>query len=333
MNRMVDLIIRERQALGVMTPAGATAGERYTASDTYGAHARGGILSRSETTVMVRSSAELAARLRTDPDPVTYPQAPGNDLLMAPASGGRVLPLCRIVPDAGDTITVAVESDRTEAAAPTPYGTALPEASIAFADRTAEASRLGTFVTLTGGVWRDAGSMKRVIDTLADDEWSRIADVQILNGSGTGEALTGILQTADLPTQAYTTATTRFHALLKAALTVRASEYGGRISVVTHPDDALQLVTEETDDGASTFRPDVLDRLDIGLVVSSLIPTGTALVGDYHAGATVYLRSGVEVSASTQHGTDLTAGIVRVSAEARADLTVRVSAFVSVTGL
>jgi HK97 family phage major capsid protein len=329
MNRMVDLIIRERQALGVMTPAGTTPGERYTSSLSYERTRSNPLLTARDTTVAVRSATELAARLRTVAD---YPKLPGHDVILSPGSGGRVLPLCRVVPDAGERIEVGIESDRTEAAAPTAYGAALPETSIAFQDRVAESHRIGCFLTTTRGVYSDAGAFRRVVDRLADDEIGRAFDVEILTGDGTDERPTGILETADLPTQALGS-DLRFGAIVRAAMTVRAAEFAGRISAVLHPTDALALVLEETDDGASTFRPDVLDRLDIGLVVSSLVPQGTGLIGDYYAGATVYLRSGVEVSASTQHSDDLTAGIVRVIAEGRADLTVLKSAFVSVTGL
>lgn len=339
LERAVNDRIRAYETAGTQTPDGLTPGARYVNSLTMSDRRSGtGFVTAEATTVTVRNSADLAQSIRlrdiTSSNLGAMPAVAHHEI-MEPHSGGRVLPLVSVYTDVDGVVEVAIESARTEGGSATaPYGTAPNQSSISFTERTAEAHRIATFVTTTRGVYRDKGAFQRVVNRLADDEWTRAADVELLNGNGEGGRLSGILDNSDVTEQAYdSNVESRFSALLRAGVTVRSHEYSGDLAAVIHPTDTLALFTETDDAGASTLRQEVLDLLRLRIVISSLIPAGTSLVGSFREGAHLYLRSGLEVAASTQHADDLARGRIRVLAEARADLEVVGGAFVTVTGL
>jgi HK97 family phage major capsid protein len=70
------------------------------------------------------------------------------------------------------------------------------------------------------------------------------------------------------------------------------------------------------------------------VVVTSNITVGTALVGAFAEGATLFRKGGLRVEATNSHGTYFTSNVTAIRAEMREALCVfRPSAFVAVTGL
>lgn len=252
-----------------------------------------------------------------------------TDWNLAPAKGGRIAPRLTIIPSSTLTVAVSTESSRTEAAAPTPYGTALPEGSISFTDSDEAEKRVGVWVPVTKGAWEDEGAVQPMVRTLLEDDLLRVLDAQLLTGDGLGENLDGIL-TATLPAQPLGT-DTRPMALARACSTIRNASHAGPIDVVANATDLLEASLE------ADFR-DVLEVLRAvwgvrDFVAASSVPSGTILVGDFAAGAHLYLRDDVTVDVSDAHSTFFVEGKVAVAAETRvSSRVVQTSAFVEITG-
>lgn len=322
------LALREAEAKGLHRPAGETLGARYVASETYTRARDLPFLSAEATGLTLETPDEFRARAL-----VTFEQSVGPAHVSYEAGpGGVVAARLEIVPADGQYVGVARETARTEAAAPTPFGTALPEADWTFDAETFEGKRIGLFAEITRDAWSDAGTVARVVDELAYQDVNRAIDAQVLSGDGTGENLLGVLDAgAAVPTQSVTG--TRWDSLLRAITTVRGAGHRGLVSVVLNPVSALAILTERDGD-VGLFRREVLELLDAELVLSSVAPSGTAVVADLFRLGSLHVREGVAVRASTSHADNLRKGLVAVIAEARVDLSVsRPSAGVILTGV
>jgi HK97 family phage major capsid protein len=252
-----------------------------------------------------------------------------TDFALGAAKGGRVLPRATVVPMTSNVIAVSKEVSRTEAAAPTPFGTALPEAAIGWTDSDEPARRVGVWVPVTRGAWNDRGFVREMVRQLLEDDFLRVVDAGLISGDGTGESLNGILN-GGIPSQALA-ADTHATALVKAAATVRAAGHVGPIDVLANAADLQDVAL------ASDFEPRLLALREV-LGVRDFVPVptlsaGTIIVGDVAAGLHVYPRSGLDVTVSDSHDDFFVIGKVAVLAEARlASKVVRPSAFVKITG-
>ena len=70
------------------------------------------------------------------------------------------------------------------------------------------------------------------------------------------------------------------------------------------------------------------------VVTSTFVPQGTALVGAFKTGATIYRRAGVSIRSTDSHASNFIANIVTVLAESRFALAVKQpNKFCTVTGI
>jgi HK97 family phage prohead protease len=328
----LEAAIHARRASG---GDGATLGERFVASSQYAKARRSPFITAEGSEVQVSSADELAARLRIVTADQLLPQSAPQWTLL-PGSGGRVAPLVRTVSiDSGVRLHVANETARTTAAAPTAFGTALPLGSVSVSSAEASFHRIGAYLEATRGVIEDRGALRDVVDQYLMEDVQRAIDLDILLGDGTGENSVGLLNAgASVPTQALGT-DGRFQAIIRAAAKVRAAGFTGPIDVVIEAStDAVSLLTEVDDTGEQTFDRDVLDALGVRSVVpSALVTQGKVIVGDLASASTLWVREGITIRMATQHNSNLTSGIVTLSAEARLEFEVVMpTAAVVVTG-
>jgi hypothetical protein len=89
-------------------------------------------MERCGPTAPLLDEHETAARLRAGTIDTWEAKAWTKDVSVGPFRGGRVPPLCRTVPAPGAQVAVGVEGERTEAAAPNPYGTAAVQSDASF---------------------------------------------------------------------------------------------------------------------------------------------------------------------------------------------------------
>ena len=165
----------------------------------------------------------------------------------------------------------------------------------------------------------------------------------LLNGSGTGSNIRGILQRSGLQTETAADNTDNLDALYRALTKVQLATGLTADGVVMHPLDyqALRLSKDgngqylaggpflgQYGQGGVIMQPPVWGQTPI---VTTAIPQGTALVGAGKQAATVYRKGGIRVETSNIDGEDFTHNRFTVLAEVRELLAVRQpSAFVKV---
>ena len=163
-------------------------------------------------------------------------------------------------------------------------------------------------------------------------------DDQIVNGSGTGENIRGILNTTGIGSQALGT-DTRADAVLKAMTSINVNELDADAALM-NPNDWQDLAGEKDADGNYTFaRPgapvDIAGRRIWGLpiVVTNALTAGTVLVGAFAHGARLYIRDEARVDFSEHHSDIFVKNQVIGRGEERIGLAVtRPVAFVKITG-
>lgn len=165
---------------------------------------------------------------------------------------------------------------------------------------------------------------------------------QLLNGSGVAPNLTGILNTAGIQTQALGT-DPRFDAIHKSLTKVRLSNFEPD-GIVMHPNDWEQVRLTRTADGeyiqGAPFEEGAEQLFGKPVITTTVLAEGTALVGAFAQGATVYDREAARVSFA-ETGLGDTAGYelfdrnqVRFRGESRIGLGVQFPlAFCTLTGI
>lgn len=165
-------------------------------------------------------------------------------------------------------------------------------------------------------------------------------DNQILNGTGTGEDLRGILQTPgiqefDGPTDGE--ATDKKQDYLRRAATKAILAYYDPTGIVVHPYDWEDIELDKGEDGHYTVTMNVAVGADarlwrMNVVDSPAIAQGTGLVGAFGLGAQLYDRMEANIRIAEQHSDFFVRNAVAILAEERLALAVkRPESFVRVT--
>lgn len=166
-------------------------------------------------------------------------------------------------------------------------------------------------------------------------------DNQILNGTGTGEDLLGILNTPGIQTFGHTAdgapSTDGKQDTIRRAATKAILAYFDPTGVVTHPYDWEDIELHKGSDGHYTVAMNVTVGADARLwrmtvVDSPAIAEGTALVGAFGLGAQLYDRMQANIRIAEQHSDLFVRNAVAILAEERLALAVkRPESFVKVT--
>lgn len=240
--------------------------------------------------------------------------------------------------------SAAPVAEATSAAAPTTgasSGAALtlaagggykPEGSFAFEKVTATVKTIAEWVPATKRSLADVAQLRGLIDDELRADLAEEEEDQILNGSGSGENLTGILQTSGIQTQAFSsdiiTSLRKGKTLARTVGRVRAN------GVVLNPADAEKLDLSKGADqfyGPGPFAAGGISTVwGMPIVESEAIAAGTALVGDFSK-AVLWDREQASISITDSHADFFIRNLVAVLAEERVAFGVtRPKAFVSV---
>jgi HK97 family phage major capsid protein len=163
---------------------------------------------------------------------------------------------------------------------------------------------------------------------------------QILNGDGTGQNLEGILNregiqtiaaTAATPTEGMTDPELLYHATTMISLATGLDADG--IVINTQDYERIRLSKDGNGqyfgggyfqgsygNGGVLLNPPIWGRRT---VVTPRQPAGTALVGAFRQGATLYSKGGIRVESTNSHATDFTSNLVTTRIETRRALAVR----------
>lgn len=252
----------------------------------------------------------------------------------------RVLDLITVGSTDSDSVEYAYQSLNTQNAAPTVdtgAGTA-PKSDYEWLTATATVRWIPHWVTAVKSQLADQAQLKTLLDGGLVNGCRLAVESQVLAGDGTGVNFTGIVNAAGITTAAKLTDTVP-DALHKAITRVRISLEDDITAIGVHPNDYERFSLEKDSAGmyVNNQGPQMATpRMIWGYpaIVSTVFTEGTAVVGNYRRGATLWNRSGIMVSATDQHADYFVKNLVAVKAETRAAFAVtQPKAFSTVTGL
>jgi len=248
--------------------------------------------------------------------------------------------------------SAAVVAEATSAAAPTvettidgsedqaestvvlnPGGGYKPEGSIAFEKVTAAVKTIAEWVPATKRGLADASQLRGLIDDELRGDLAEEEEDQILNGNGSGENFTGILNTSGIQTQSLVT--DAITTIRKAKTKVRTV---GRVipnGIVLNPEDAEALDLAKGDDqfyGPGPFAAAGIRTVwGLPIVESEAIAAKTALIGDFSK-AVIWDREQASITVTDSHADFFIRNLVAILGEQREAFGVlRPKAFVKAT--
>ena len=241
------------------------------------------------------------------------------------------------------------ESSYTNAAAATAEEGEKPEATFATTTASAAVKKIAVVAKVTDEMWSDFPMLRDYVNTRLRFMVEQTEEDELLNGVGTGNHLTGILQTSGIQTIAVSGSV--LDTIHKAITKIRtpAAGVGGYEpdGIVMHPTD-YQIIRLAKDDnnqyfggGPYAYGPygnggyqDMPGPWGLRTVVTTAITAGTALVGAYKLGAQIWQREGIRVDSTNTNEDDFNFNRISLRVEERLALTVyRPSAFCTVTSV
>jgi len=214
-----------------------------------------------------------------------------------------------------------------------------PQSSLQFVAESASVRTLAHYEAAHRNVLADEPQLRSIIDNELMYGLRLLEDTQILNGSGSGENLRGVLQTTGIQEYDWSSGQTGDNRgdAIRRALTLSFLAYYEPTGVVMHPSDWEKIELSKDDNGQYLVAVSVAlggqPRLwRTSVVESPAIAEGTALVGAFGTGAQLYDREQANIRVSEQHADFFVRNAIVILAEQRLALAVkRPEAFVKVT--
>jgi HK97 family phage major capsid protein len=247
------------------------------------------------------------------------------------------------------------EGTATSAAAGVAEGAAKPESTLNYAEIQEPVKKIATFLPVSDEMIEDAPSIQTYLNERLSLFVSIEEERQLLRGNGTNE-LVGLFNRSGgqaINTYSKLAADDNTVALLKALNNTRGSSFLEPDAIILHPNNWLttRLLRDGTGGtigqyyGGGPFTAAYggpqgpvnafVDTLwGKKVVLSTVVGSGTALLGSFGQGAHIWRRGGVSVEASNSHSDYFQKNLVALRAESRLAVGVyRPSAFTAVSGL
>lgn len=243
--------------------------------------------------------------------------------------------------------SAAVVPEATTAAPPTAPGTAgalvnapgggyKPEGSMTFERVTASVKTIAEWIPATKRGLADARQLRGLIDDELRADLAEEEEDQILNGNGSGENFTGILNTSGIQAQAYSATVSGLDPLLETTLKAKTKVRTGGRSVASgyifNPEDweKIQLARLAKNPNNEALAGAIPTLHGLPVVESEAIPAGTGLTGDYRK-AVIWDREQASITATDSHADFFIRNLVAILGEQREAFGVtRPSAFVEI---
>lgn len=210
---------------------------------------------------------------------------------------------------------------------------AKPQSSMVFEGHQAPVRTIAHWEAAHRNVLADEPQLRSIIDNELMYGLRLQEDAQILNGDGTGENLTGVLQTSGIQEYSWSDGAVtpvpdnKADAIRRAA-TLSFLAYYEPSGVIMHPNDWEDI--ELTKDAYGQYLVAVSVALGgepkvwrLPVVETPAIPEGTALVGAFGTGAQLYDREQASIRISEQHSDFFVRNAIVVLAEQRLALAVK----------
>lgn len=324
--------------------------ERFMASESYKQHKQAGLFESGQGRVDIQGVEaldrdKLMARLNNghgmqaatvDGEPLIPSQRLDFGLpVLVPMRQPRILDLVTVTTTDSNLIQytamlAANDGTRGDNAAATAKGTAYNEADYNFELREAPVRDIGQWIPAHRSELADQGQLQALLERLLSFGVDLALESEVLSGDGTGQHLTGILETDGINSvfRDVTTPERRVETLHRAITRERLTLFGEPDGMVLHPTDYEETLFEKTDSGAGGYvwigalaslagnTPQSLWGKPV--VTTPVMPQNTGLVGNFKMGCVVYIRAGVQTRASDSHSDFFTRRMVAVLAETRA---------------
>lgn len=251
----------------------------------------------------------------------------------------------------GSILTYLKETAATSGAAAVAEGGVKPASSLTLTRVSHTISKIATVMDIPDEVLEDLDQARSYIDGRMTLFVQMEEEDQLLNGSGTAPNLTGLLNTSGIQTKTVAITGTddellrgNLEALYESMTLVRTVAFLEPDAIAVHPNDYQKFrlakdannqyyaggpfVGQYGNGGQVSDAPLWAQRT----VVTPAITEGTAIVGAWRVGATIFRRGGLTLDATNSDGDKFRSNITTIRAEERVGLAVlRPAAFVKVT--
>lgn len=222
------------------------------------------------------------------------------------------------------------------AAAEVAEGGQKPESQWAVELKSEALATIAHYINITRQAVSDEAQLQGYIEGRLTYGLMKRLNAQVLVGNGTSPNLRGILNTTGIGVYVSAAGEDKLIAIRKARTVAELSEYAPD-AVAIHPSDWEDVELSVDDEGRFRAVVSVADGISprvwgLTVVVTTNMTEGTALVGAFREGATLWERSGVDIYITDSHASNFTVNVLTMLAELRAGLSVwRPKAFVKLT--
>ncbi len=252
----------------------------------------------------------------------------------------RPIQLIDLIPQTTTSQVAVVYMEETtfvNNAAEIPEGGPYPESQLGLTEKSAPVRKIGTWIPITDETLEDVPRARQYVDNRLPFMVKQRMDIQILAGSGVGNNLTGLHNTAGVQTQAKG-GDTGPDAVYKAITKVQTLGLAFPDATVWHPNDWQDIRLLKTTDGIyiwgspSEAGPARIWGLPAVLALGAV--EGTVDVGDFGNYSELAVKRGIDVQISNSHADFFTNGKQAMRADVRCALVwYRPKAFCTVTGM
>jgi HK97 family phage major capsid protein len=229
------------------------------------------------------------------------------------------------------------ETTRTHASAERAEGTAYPESTFVWTERSSPVQKIADSIPVTDEQLEDENQVKSLLEQRLSFGVRQRLDLQVLVGNGTSPNIRGINNVSGIQTQAKG-ADSGIVAFLRALALIRFTGRATPSGAVFHPNDWLDIMLTQNTNGDFLFGnpfqgPGPTSLFGVAVAQSDAQTEDTGLVGDFVNFSRLDDRRGVRVQTGYV-GSQFTEGKVTLRADLRTAFTVtRPAAFVQITGL
>jgi HK97 family phage major capsid protein len=302
-------------------------------------------INRANGIAMAARGSELAISTRatlTGTGLTSIHQVP--TLVEQPAQQAVVGDLFDEVPTKSTSLSYLQENPGTDSTDVVLEEGEIEESSWSLEEKETATKRVSSISRCTEEILKDFAGAQAWFNSRLGSQIAQREDREILNGSGSGAHILGILNTPLIQTQAQG-ANTAPDAIFKAMTKVRTIALCEPTAIVMHPNDweGIRLMKDANGAyyGGGIFEGSYGQRFTsncwlwgLPVILTTFIQQGFALVGAFKIGATIYRRLGLAIDITNSDGDDFKRGRIAIRPETRFALAVtRPVAFCEVTGL
>ena len=230
-----------------------------------------------------------------------------------------------------DVVRYVKESGYSNGAAATAEGATLGQSDFDMTAADANVRKIGTYFRISEEMLADTPQLTSYLSARAPEKLLEVEDAQILNGSGSGANLSGIItDAADFDTSASgafyqsVESANEFDVIVAALNQLSLLNYSADCIMLNPTDfNKILLLKDSTN---KYLKEQVYNGLQpsfsgVKVIQNTAIAAGTFLIGNFGVGTQLWVRQGVNVEFFREDGTNVRDGFVTVRVSERVALT------------